>query len=237
MKEFKKIAILQPYFFPYIGYFQIIDACDIFIVFDDVNYINKGWINRNRILLNGLEHFVNLPLSKASQNKLINEINVSEEYCIHQKKLLDQIKHGYKKAPFFKEIYPIIEQIILNQEKDLVKYLVYSLLQLCNYLGISFNYQLSSSIAKDNSKKGQFKIIEICNILNANCYINPIGGTDLYDKNIFLSNDIDLKFISTQPIAYKQFDNKFIPHLSIIDLLMFNSKNEAKILIKNYNLI
>lgn len=237
MRQNKKLAIVQPYFFPYIGYFQLIDACDLFIIFDDVNYINKGWINRNRILLNDKDHFITLPLSKASQNKLINEIHISEDYDLQQKKILEQIKHSYRKAPNFKEAYEIVEKIILNQEKDLVKYLIYSLEQICNYLDINFTHKLSSDIAKDNSKKGQSKIIDICKILDASCYINPIGGTDLYNKDAFLDNNIELKFISTNPINYKQINDDFISHLSIVDLIMFNSKNESKKFIKNYDLI
>ena len=119
----------------------------------------------------------------------------------------------------------------------MVRFLTFSLEQICDYLDIKFIHKLSSEIEKDNSKRGQSKIIEICNILGAELYINPAGGTDLYDKNIFLSENIDLKFISTKPITYNQFGNNFIPNLSIIDVLMFNSKNEIKNLIKAYNLI
>ena len=237
MQKNNKIAIMQPYFFPYIGYFQLIYVADIFVIFDDVNYINRGWINRNRILLNGKDHFITLPLSKASQNKLINEIEIANEALIQQKKILEQITHSYKKTISFKEVYPIIERIILNPEKNLVKYLIYSIEQICDYLDIKFNYLLSSSISKDNSLKGQFKIINICNMLKVDSYINPIGGTELYDKNFFLEKNIELKFIATGSIKYTQLENDFIPFLSIIDLLMFNSKEVAKTFIKDYDLI
>jgi hypothetical protein len=238
MKSDKKtIAIMQPYFLPYIGYFQLIDAVDIFVIYDDVNYINRGWINRNRILLNNADRFITIPLSKASQNKLINEIKITDDAALQQKNILEQIKQSYKKAVSFEEFYPIVEKIILNPEQDLVGYLTNSLKEICNYLGIVFKPLLSSSIEKDNSKKGQSKIIEICKKLEAGRYINPAGGVDLYDKNSFESEAIDLKFISTKPIIYQQFKEDFIPYLSVVDLLMMSSKAQAKIFIKNYDLV
>ena len=232
----KKIAVMQPYFLPYIGYFQLISAVDSFVIFDDVNYINRGWINRNRILLDGKDHMITLPLSQASQNKLINEISLAPDSLLARKKILTQINHGYKKSEYFSDFYPILSNIILNEEADLVKYLVNSLRLVCDYIGIKSEFILSSEIKKNNQSNGQEKIIEICHSLSANRYLNLIGGLELYDKNVFLENRIDLKFISTNPIEYRQFSENFIPYLSIIDLLMFNSKQRVKEFTENYAL-
>lgn len=233
----KKIAVMQPYFFPYYGYFQLIRATDVFVVFDDVNYINRGWINRNRILVDNQDGFITIPISKASQNKLISEHGLADDALSQQKKILEKIKHSYKKAQFFAEFYPFVERAVLQQEKNLVPYLVNSLQIICEYLEIPFCCKLSSEIEKDNSKKGQEKIIELCNKLEASQYINLLGGQELYKKNAFLHNNIDLKFISANPVKYKQFEGEFITNLSIIDLLMFNSKAQSRAFINNYTLI
>lgn len=236
-KKDNTAAVMQPYLLPYIGYFQLIAAVDIFVIFDDVNYINRGWISRNRILLDGRDHFFTIPLSKASQNKLINEIEISEEISTSSRKILEQIKHGYKKAPSFEAVFPILEKIFLNKDRNLVQYIIYATKQICDYLDIDFNYKISSLIEKKNDFKGQLKIIEICKALGVKNYINPIGGTEIYDKNYFVDSGIDLKFIKTNQITYRQFTDNFVPHLSIIDLLMFNSKEAAKNFVKNYDLI
>lgn len=227
---------MQPYFIPYIGYFQLIAASDVFVVFDDVNYINRGWINRNSILLDGKDHLITLPLSKASQNKLINEIEISDEENLNRKKLLKQIEFSYKKAPFFQEFFPVVEGFILNEKKNLVDYLVHSIVSICYYLEIEFNHVLSSAIAKDDEKKGQYKIAEICQKLGAKTYVNAIGGIDMYDRSFFAENGVDLRFISKQEIKYSQFGKEFAPNLSILDVIMFNGKNSAS-LIKKYSLI
>lgn len=237
MQKDKKVAVMQPYFLPYYGYFQLIKASDIFVVFDDVNYINRGWINRNRILVNGVDDFITIPLAKASQNKLIKDTNLSDDVAIYQKKILEKIKHSYKKAKYFSDVFPVIERIIFFQEKGLVPYLVNSLQEICDYLQIPFNYLLSSSIKQDASNKGKDKIIDICRQLNCGYYINAIGGRELYDANEFIAENIELRFIASKPAIYKQFENEFVANLSIIDLLMFNSKEQACSFIAGYDLI
>ena len=177
-----KIAIMQPYFLPYIGYFQLINAVDVFVIYDDVNYIKKGWINRNTILVNGKGFLFNIPLQEISQNKIINQISI-EENSNWKKNLLKTIALSYKKAPFFAEVFPIVENIILQEEKNLAKFLTYSLREICNFLSISTSIVNSSEIEKNNDLKAQNKIIEICKIKEADSYINAIEGTALYDKD------------------------------------------------------
>ncbi len=233
-----KIAIMQPYFFPYIGYFQLMNAVDKFIFFDDVNYINKGWINRNRILINGQENLFTIPLKNGSQNtKIINiELQVDEKW---KTKFLKTIKHAYSKAPYFEIGYSIISQVISIKSKLLIDWHIKSFRLINHYLGIE-TVLISSCKSYDNQHlKGQHRIIDICKIEWAKQYINPIGAIDLnlYNKSDFKKNHIDLLYIKNDNITYKQFNNTFIENLSMLDLLMFNSKNELKTILKKYTLI
>jgi len=228
-----KLAIMQPYFLPYIGYFQLIKAVNLFIIYDDVQFIKRGWINRNYILSNENKLMFNLILNGASQNKLINEISVQTD----QNKLLKTIYHSYKKAPYFEFIYPLIKNILDFEDKNLAKFIGNSIIHICNYLKIDTEIIYSSSMEKNNELKGQEKIIHICKLLNADTYINAIGGQDLYDKESFKKACIDLKFIKNNSTPYTQFKNEFIPWLSIIDVMMFNSVDEINKMLDNYELI
>lgn len=227
------LAIMQPYLFPYIGYWQLINAVDTFVIFDDVNFIKKGYINRNSILVGGKSQQITLELIGASQNKHINEIEVGN----NSQKLLKTIEMNYKKAPYFSNVFPIIENILNNKEKNLAKFIGYSLEQISNYLNIDTQFIYSSNIEKDNSLKAQEKILDICKKLDTTNYINAIGGQELYDKAKFQEQNIELNFLDTKLIEYKQFKNEFVSYLSIIDVLMFNTKDEIKNMIVNYNLI
>ena len=231
-----KIGIMQPYFFPYIGYWQLLNAVDKYVIYDDVNYIKGGWINRNRILINKEAKYFNVKLNGASPNKLINEVEISNDN-IWQKKLLKTVEENYKKAPFFKEVFPIIEKIIENDEKNLAKYLEFSIKEICKYLDIKTELILSSDLKKDNSLKGKDKVIAICKELKGIEYYNAIGGQELYSFEEFKSNGIELKFLKTEEINYQQFSNEFVPYLSSLDVMMFNSKEKVKEFLNNYSLV
>ncbi len=231
-----RVAIMQPYFFPYIGYWQLIDAVDKFVIYDDVNYIKRGWINRNKIIENKEAHYLTLPLQKSSQNKLINEIDISDPQK-NKEKIYHRIDVAYKKAPFYDDVIKLLKTSILNTEVNLARYLINTIKLVNEYLGINTILIVSSFIKKDNSKKGQEKILEICKQLKADHYINPIGGTKLYDKEEFKKHGIKLSFLKTDDIIYKQFDNEFIPNLSIIDVMMFNSREEIKKMLEKFTLI
>lgn len=224
---------MQPYLFPYLGYWQMLAAVDIFVVFDDVNYIKKGYINRNSILLAGQVHKFTLELHKASINKLINEITITGENA----KLVKTFKEAYSKAPFFTEVMPILEDILLFQESRLHIFITNSLRKICEYLEIKTKVCLSSEISKEEGLKGEDKILAIVKSLNGKQYINAIGGLDLYDKEKFLTEGIALSFIKMDEIKYRQFNENFIPFLSIVDVLMFNSVEKIKIFLNNYSLV
>lgn len=227
------VAIMQPYLFPYIGYWQLINAVDTFVIFDDVNFIKKGYINRNSILLNNNPYQFTLELSKVSQNKLINEVFIGS----NKQKILKTIQRAYAKAPYFEESFEVINKILSNEENNLSKYIEFSLKTISQYLDIPAKFILSSEIEKNNNLKGQVKIIDICKKIKASKYINAIGGQELYDKEIFKKENIELQFLKSNPIKYKQFNNTFIANLSIIDIIMFNQKQDIKSYLNNYSLI
>lgn len=219
---------MQPYLFPYIGYFQLMNAVDEFVLYDNIQFSKKGWINRNKILVNGIDDYISFPLKKDSDYLNVNERYLSENWPVERKKLLNKITELYRKAPFYKVAYPIIEQAILFEDNNLFKFILNSLQAINKYLDIKTPIIISSGIDIDHSLKSENKVIAICKKRNANTYINPIGGIGMYDKQIFVNQGIQLYFLKTGEISYKQFNNDFVPFLSIIDLMMFNSTDEIK---------
>ena len=228
-----KLAIMQPYFMPYIGYFQTMAAVDTYIVYDDVQYIKGGWVSRNNIILNGEKKLFTIILKGASPNKLFNEIEIGDDF----KKFEKTIQAAYAKAPYFKDVMPLLQKIFSYEEKSLGKFLMYSYQILLDYWGIQTKLLLSSHIKKNEELKGEEKVIDICKTMNATYYYNAIGGQSLYDKSKFAEHGISLHFVETQLIEYKQFTKEFIPYLSIIDVLMHNSIEETKAMLNAYTLI
>lgn len=233
-----KIAVMQPYIFPYIGYFQMVNAVDKFVFYDDVNFIKKGWINRNRILVNGRDFMFTVPLLKASQNNLILESYIQKEvYNEWKNKLLHTIEFNYKKAPEFTNIFHLLETIFNSEHETISDIAIDSIKTVSNYLGIKTEFINSSEAYNNKGLERQERLIDICKQENANHYINALGGQELYKKEDFLKEGIKLDFIKTLPIDYKQFNNDFIPWLSIIDVLMFNTVFEIKEMLNKFELI
>ncbi|MBK2297081.1 MULTISPECIES: WbqC family protein [Francisella] len=228
-----KVAIMQPYFFPYIGYWQLINMVDIFVIYDDVNFIKKGYVNRNNILLNNKRYRITLELLGASQNKLINEISLGS----NGSNILKTIKQAYSKAPYFSNVYDLLEKIMTNEEKNLGLFLEKLIKNVSSYIGIDTKFIRSSDLRKDNDLRGQDKILQICQLFDADTYINAIGGKELYDKQSFFDKDISLSFIESEIVEYPQFGNEFCAYLSIVDVLMFNSVSEIKKMLNNYKLV
>lgn len=231
-----KIAIMQPYLFPYIGYFQLMNAVDEFVIYDNIEYTKKGWINRNRILVNGKDSFISLPLKKDSDYLNIIDRYISETWSIEKKKMLNRIVESYRKAPNFNSVYPVIEKCILNDENNLFNFVLNSLNLIKEYLEIKTTFVISSSILIDHSLKSKEKVIAICKTRNSPIYLNPIGGLHLYNREDFKSEGINLYFLRTSEINYAQLNNNFIPYLSIIDVMMFNSKKEIEKMLKVFTL-
>lgn len=227
------LAIMQPYFFPYIGYWQLINAVDIFVIYDDVNYIKQGHINRNSILVENKAQIITLEVLSASSNKLINEVQIGN----NAKKLLKSIEQAYRKAPEYRKVFPLIQGILENPEKNLAKFLGNSIKKISAYLEIDIIILYSSDIEKDNNLKAQNKILDISQRLEIFHYINTISGEDLYDKEAFKIKGIEFDFLQTEPVEYRQFKNEFVPYLSIIDIMMFNSIDTIKEMLNSYELV
>lgn len=231
-----RIAIMQPYLFPYIGYFQLVKAVDKFILFDDVNYINKGWVNRNRILVNYNEYLFTVPLKGASQNKLINEIDIDESPK-WRNKLLKTIEHSYAKAPYFSEVNEMVKDIIDNTEGNLSTYILYSINRMAEFLDVKTLIVPTSRQYQNQSLRGEERIIDICVQENAKEYVNPIGGMEMYTRQKFDEKGIKLFFLKTRDITYKQYDRPFVPSLSMLDILMFCSREEIKGMLEKCELV
>ena len=231
-----KIGIMQPYFFPYIGYFQLLNMVDKYVVFDTAYFANNKWGFRNRILINGAPGFFRVITLKSSQNKRFNEIKVSGDIEA-KKKNIRTLESAYRKAPHFPEVMPILEQFLLADYDNLSEHNAASIRLVCNYLGIETEILLLSELDCDSDLKKQYKIIDICRVLGGDEYINAIGGTELYDFEVFRENGIELAFLKSGDIMYSQFGREFVPNLSIIDVMMFNSVPEIHNMLNQYTLI
>lgn len=228
-----KLAIMQPYLFPYLGYFQLIGAVDAFVVYDDVNYIKGGWINRNYILAQSDRQRITLPLSGASSNLMINQVEVGGR----PEKLLETIRHNYVQAPQFHKVFPLLQRILLQQEKNLARFLDQELHLICEFLGLSPQWHVSSHLNKNHELRGQDKVLAICEELGATHYINLSGGRDLYDCEDFARSGVQLSFIQARAVEYRQFGKCYVPNLSIIDVMMFNEPAQCVRLLEEYDFV
>ena len=218
---------MQPYFLPYIGYFQLIAAVDLFIVYDNIKYTKKGWINRNRMLLNGIDTIFSLPLKKDSDYLHVVDRELSSDF--NRQKFLNQMRGAYIKAPQYNAVWPVFEKIVMYENNNLFRYIHNSIIEICRYLDVKTRICLSSDVPIDHDLKSQDKVMALCKAVNGDTYINSVGGVELYSQEVFKENNIDLKFIKSMPLEYPQFGANFIPWLSIIDVMMFNSPEIIKV--------
>lgn len=216
-----KAAIMQPYFFPYIGYFQLINAVDVFVVYDNIQYTKKGWINRNRFLRGGSDATFSIPLRKDSDFLDVRDREIAPDF--DRAKLLNQLKEAYRKAPHFASTFPLIEDVMTCDEPNLFAFIEQSIRKICSHLGIDTRIVISSTLDIDHGLQAQEKVLALCDAVDADAYINPIGGQELYSKPAFAARGIALEFLRSAPIEYPQFGHAFVPWLSIIDVMMFNS--------------
>jgi hypothetical protein len=232
-----KIAIMQPYFLPYIGYFQLIDSVDKFVIYDNIEFTRKGWINRNRMLVNGKDEFITLPLKKDSDFLNVNQRQLADTFNEDRQKLIRKIMECYRKSPQFDAVFPLVEGIFNYTDKNLFSFIYNSVITVCNFLDIKTPITISSGVSIDHHLKSEQKVIAIAKEMKACTYINAIGGIELYSKDTFQQEGIDLQFIKSDTIAYKQFGSDFVPWLSILDVMMFNSVNEIKSFLNSYTLV
>ena len=236
MQNVKSIAIMQPYFFPYLGYFQLMASVDTFVFYDDVNFIKRGWINRNRINLNGMPYMVTIPLQNASQNKLICEIDIIQK-TNWRFKTLKTLQHAYAKTSQFDRIFPLLEKIINHPANNLSDYLYHSLKALHEFLGLQTRLISTSRIYGNNTLKAQSRIIDICKRENADCFVNTIGGFNLYGHEDFIAQGLNLEFLRPVLPCYKTGSLPFVPALSIVDVMMHNSADAIQDLLHKWEKI
>jgi hypothetical protein len=231
-----KVAIMQPYFFPYIGYFQLIESVDLFIVYDNIKYTKKGWINRNRIQNAGREAAITLPVKHAPDHLDIREREIAGDFA--RDKLLSRIAEAYRRAPYFGDNFPLLSRIVENREANLFRYLYDSIVKTCQHLGIRTRFMVSSEISVDHSLRHESRVLAMCAAVRADTYVNAIGGITLYSQAAFAGKGIDLRFIRSKPLEYDQGGGPFLPWLSIVDVMMFNSPGRIReVIASSYELI
>lgn len=217
-----KTAIMQPYFLPYLGYFQLIAAVDCFVVYDTIQYTKKGWINRNRMLRNGEAAMFSIPLQKGSDYLDVRERHVAESF--EPAKLCAQIAGAYRKAPEFHRTMPLIESLLHHSSENLFAFIHNSIRLCCDHLGIGTEIRISSTVeGGPPTLQGVERVIDICHRTGADIYLNPPGGRTLYAADQFRVEGLDLKFLQPRLPAYAQFGADFVPSLSILDVMMFNT--------------
>jgi hypothetical protein len=235
-----RLSIMQPYFFPYIGYFALIKNVDRFILLDEVQYIRHGWIERNRIINpKGEFTYIQVPLIKEEgRNTIIKRLRIrnDEEW---QRKILSQLEVYRKRSPHYYAVRNLIADCISGDDSSIVGLNYRTLRAVCDYLEISTTIEIFSemnlSIQQPNHP-GEWAL-NICKAIgNVEEYWNPIGGKEIFNKGSFETSGIHLGFLEMNKNQYQQGELVFQENLSIIDLLMFNSKDEVKTMINNFTI-
>jgi WbqC-like protein family len=222
-----QLALMQPYIFPYIGYFQLIQAVDTFVFYDDVNYIKNGWINRNRLRLGDTVRYFTIPLDDASPFRRINETRIDGRQP-WQRKVLETIRHAYGRAPHFKPVERLVESVLTDPTDKIADMARASVLAVARYLGLTTRFVPSSEPYGNAHLHGVERVLDICRREGASRYINLPGGRSLYAPDAFAPLGLELRFLEPLPVSYRQFGERFEPWLSIIDVLMHNSPEDAR---------
>lgn len=232
-----QIAIMQPYFLPYIGYFQLLAAVDRFVIYDTIQYTKRGWINRNRMLRNGEVATFTLPLKKGSDFLDICDRQLADDYS--PSALQNLIVGAYRKAPEFGHVMPLIADILNFPSRNLFTFLHNSIQACCGYLDIRTKLITASETEKGKTDlTGVDRVLALCKALDAEIYVNPIGGLGLYQPSVFAANGLGLKFLKARPDPYPQGGTGFQPFLSILDVMMFNPvERVSEMLQSGYDLL
>ena len=228
------LAANQPYFFPYFPYWQLIAAADAFLVSDDYAFMKGKWIPRNRILVNGRVQYFRVEVGDQSCHRLIKDCRIVP---IAVREKLRTIEMAYHKAPNFNDGYALVERVLMNPETNLADFLYFSIAEVCNYLGITTTLLRTSDLPGNCLLHKEERIYDFCSRLGAENYINPIGGQKLYNKEEFRRKGLNLSFIHTETGPYCQGLDHFVPDLSVIDVIMFNSREALNERLGQYRLI
>lgn len=224
------IAVMQPYIFPYLGYYQLVNVADAFVLYDDVNFIKGGYINRNNILVDGAAQRFTLPVPGASSNKKICDLSFSPDV----KKILKTISQTYSKAPFYSDVYPLIEMVLQAEDRSITSVCQLGIKSVFDYLGIEKKIIKSTDLVYDRGASPADRLIEITKSFEDSVYVNSIGGQALYDKDYFDARGVELKFLKMKLVQYSQAEDEFIPNLSMIDVLMWCEPTFVKKLLNEY---
>lgn len=230
---------MQPYLFPYIGYFQLIAAVDHFVIYDRAQYMKGGWINRNKILNKGSgeAQLFSFGVENSAVEISIHDKQWGKKFELERKKFLRGLEQNYSKSPHFKTAFPIIEKCLQFESTSVGELCGESLITISSYLGLPARFSWSGDYNYNEADPAQVKVLAILDQLKADHYINSIGGMDLYSKDDFAAKGIQLNFLKAGEISYDQFNNDFQPFLSIVDVMMFNSAEEIRDLLQNYELV
>lgn len=220
------LGIMQPYFLPYLGYWQLIAAVDRFVVYDDVSFIKGGWISRNRIKVGGEPTYVSLHLNRASPNRRICDIALIRD-PVWPRKLVRTVEQAYALAPYFGETMPLVRQVVECPDLNLADYLFQGIRAVVRHLGIKTELMPTSRTYGNNELKGPTRVIDICRREGASTYINSAGGRDMYFTRDFAAAGIELRFYAMRPFEYRQGRGSFHPFLSIVDLLMWTGRRSV----------
>ncbi|KQQ57281.1 hypothetical protein ASF84_09015 [Pseudomonas sp. Leaf127] len=232
----RTIAMMQPYLFPYLGYFQLINRADVFILGDDLQFIRAGWVNRNRILSNGQPRLLTFPVKKDHFNLPIMQRRLADDFDTEAGRLVNLIEQSYRKAPYFAEVMPLIERLIRFPQHNLALYAENALRELCAWLRITTPILRGSDLKLASCHNKQDRVINIARTFSATTFLNPIGGFDLYERDLFARNGLLLRFFTMNPVRYPQFGQHFVDNLSIIDVLMFNSVEQTRALLDRFTI-
>ncbi|BAP46156.1 WbqC family protein [Pseudomonas sp. 21LCFQ02] len=232
----RTIAMMQPYLFPYLGYFQLIATADVFVLGDDLQYIRAGWVNRNRILCEGQPRLMTFAVKKDRFELPIMQRQLADSFFENDApRLVNLLVHSYRKAPYFSEVMPLLERLIRFPQHNLALYAENALREICAYLQISTPILRGSNLTLSACTDKQERVINIAHTFSAGTFLNPIGGLELYDRERFARNGLQLRFFTMNPISYAQLKHEFVPNLSIIDVLMFNSVEQVQALLGNFS--
>lgn len=229
-----KIAIMQPYFLPYIGYFQLMDKVDLMVLYDNIEYTKKGWINRNRILVGGEVKYVTIPIKNGCDHGDIQDRVVADMWDKDREKLLRSIATPYAKHPSYSSVMPMVMEILnFPAGAKLSDVVINSVGIVKEYLGITTQLVVSSRIYNGHRQlRGEDKVLSICKYYGADTYVNPPGGVHLYNPDNFEKAGVELQFIEPDTSPYPQLNRTHVPCLSILDGMMCNSKEYMRCAVK-----
>jgi hypothetical protein len=231
------VSIMQPYFFPYLGYFQLVHAADAFVAYDTAQYSRGGWINRNRILGADGPAWFTLPVAHDDISLPIDQRHYADPGGDARQRLLRKLDNQYRRAPRFRAAMDLLEPLLLNRETNVAAYNLHALRGVCAHLGITTRIEPASALPPTAGLRGTDAVLGLCRQFGADTYVNSIGGTGLYSPEAFARQGLALRFLRSEATPYPQFGGEPVAALSIIDVLMFNDPARIATMLGQYRLV